>query len=217
MQTKCASGLGQCRSYSSQRPRTSTVSTSPCRHYESRDRPRRDHWKPIEARERERHRVNAFFNSLPAGEHPEYEVFLPGDPDCPELSERGKSQGIIIRVKDLKGTNRYVHRTWLRDACQCSRCVDPNTGLKKAYTHAFPEHLPIASAKFLKDGSLSVSWSNDIYTDGNNHLSTYPPGFFTRLYLELAYQRMSPEPVMFSRPRILWNRAIMERALVNIP
>lgn len=65
-----------------------------------------------------------------------------------------------------------AHRSWLREACTCERCVDPSSGQKRFASADVPDDLKI-SALAAVDGSLEVLWEDDFLT-GGTHRSTYP-------------------------------------------
>ncbi|KAI1111734.1 Clavaminate synthase-like protein [Nemania sp. NC0429] len=65
-----------------------------------------------------------------------------------------------------------AHRSWLRDACTCARCVDPSSGQKRFASTDVPDDLRI-SALATVDGKLEVMWEDDFLT-GGTHRSTYP-------------------------------------------
>lgn len=68
-----------------------------------------------------------------------------------------------------------ISQLWLRDACQCPLCVSDSSGQKRFATCDIPSNLKVDSLKVLEDGSLEVSWANDIALDGSEHVSTYSP------------------------------------------
>lgn len=80
-------------------------------------------------------------------------------------------------IINSKGNEYVFNEILLRDSCSCTRCVDPSTSQKLFDTASIPFTLKATQSEILSDGSLSVTWKNDIpgYED---HTSVYPPTFF---------------------------------------
>lgn len=68
---------------------------------------------------------------------------------------------------------------WLRDACHCELCVDPSSKQKHFQTSDIPLEIDYLSRDVGPDGTLSVTWSNDIQGFGSNHVSTYTKDFLS--------------------------------------
>lgn len=83
------------------------------------------------------------------------------------------SKGITLKFEKL-GNPVSVSRLWLRDACQCHLCVSESSGQKRFATCDIPSDLKVDSLKVLEDGSLEVSWANDMAPGSAGHVSTYP-------------------------------------------
>ncbi|KAJ8109381.1 hypothetical protein ONZ43_g6153 [Nemania bipapillata] len=79
---------------------------------------------------------------------------------------------IVYRPRLLK-----IHRSCLRDACTCERCVDPSSGQKRFSSADVPSDLDIQNLGVAEDGSLQVYWKRDFFT-GDTHVSTYPSTIF---------------------------------------
>ncbi|OTB18111.1 hypothetical protein K445DRAFT_314933 [Daldinia sp. EC12] len=86
----------------------------------------------------------------------------------------------VIRLKD-EDTIQYgdpdkkplvLDRHWLRDACQCNLCVNPDSGQKNFSTCDVPTRLPIKDIKTTDDGGLDVVWEIDFLSSGD-HVSHY--------------------------------------------
>lgn len=92
----------------------------------------------------------------------------------------------------------------LRDACQCSRCVDPDSGQKTFATTHLPNKPELQSAEFDAGGSLTVVWENDPLSGGGTHESVYTPEFIER-WKETSQRKLIP--------RVLWDRAMLEEEL----
>ncbi|KAI0112710.1 hypothetical protein F4776DRAFT_347304 [Hypoxylon sp. NC0597] len=97
----------------------------------------------------------------------------------------------------------FVGRHWLRDSCECSICVDPDSGQKNFGTCDVPTELPIEGIPKIEDGVLEVIWENDFLSSGN-HISRYP---LSMLRKEL------PDPLP---TRTLWDKATFEKDRLSI-
>ncbi|KAI2784954.1 Clavaminate synthase-like protein [Daldinia loculata] len=97
-----------------------------------------------------------------------------------------------------------LDRHWLRDSCQCSICVNPDSGQKNFGTCDIPTELSIKSIKTTKDGGLRVVWEKDFLSSGN-HVSQYT-----------ANQLDSSQPE-YELPGItLWDKDIFQRDRLTI-
>ncbi len=63
---------------------------------------------------------------------------------------------------------------WLRDACQCPRCVHPTTRQKLHRSSDFPLDIRPIRPVALDQSSATISWSH-------NHVSTYSDSYIRRL------------------------------------
>ncbi|GAB1318147.1 Gamma-butyrobetaine dioxygenase [Madurella fahalii] len=70
--------------------------------------------------------------------------------------------------------NIQLSKLWLRDACACPKCVDPDSGQKNFSTTDLPDKLHVKHAELGPDGSLTVVWSSDRPSGGAPHTSTFP-------------------------------------------
>ncbi|KAI0123190.1 hypothetical protein BJ170DRAFT_557496, partial [Xylariales sp. AK1849] len=67
-----------------------------------------------------------------------------------------------------------LSRQWLRDACDCERCIDPYSGQKTFSTTDIPYELSIQETRKAVDGSLQVLWGQDFHSSGREpHVSQY--------------------------------------------
>jgi gamma-butyrobetaine dioxygenase len=78
------------------------------------------------------------------------------------------SRGNKYRIKPT------VSNEWLRDACPCNKCVDPDSGQKTFSTTEVRDHPRWKSATHGDDGSLTVVWAKDRLSGGEDHTSVYP-------------------------------------------
>ncbi|KAI1661129.1 Clavaminate synthase-like protein [Daldinia decipiens] len=76
-----------------------------------------------------------------------------------------------------------LDRHWLRDSCQCSICVNPDSGQKNFGTCDVPTELDIKSIQPTEEGGLRVIWEGDFLSSGN-HVSYYTANQLDSLRLE---------------------------------
>lgn len=98
-----------------------------------------------------------------------------------------------------------VSKLWLRDACQCHRCVSESSGQKRFATCDIPSDLKVDGLRVLEDGGLEVSWADDLAFGGDQHVSTYPLSLLHDILLR-------PMPYRRSRSaREIWNSRHFEK------
>lgn len=147
-----------------------------------------------------------------------------------EGASRPDYKGIIRDVDHLKATitlpqtamnqlherNIDVHFVQLRDACQCPRCVDPQTKQRFFRTGDIPKDITPRQMRWLNtevendaEKILEIYWNKDIagYDHGETHVTRltadeikYPSAYFHQ-------KTLSAE-----KPRAYWNRKDMEAA-----
>lgn len=98
-------------------------------------------------------------------------------------------------------------RLWLRDACDCSICVNSSSKQKTFQTTDIPSNISVKTKKTLPDGSLQFTWENDIPGVGDDHVSTYSKDFLS-LY---SKKQFTVEAVRNQKPRIHWDNATISR------
>lgn len=69
---------------------------------------------------------------------------------------------------------------WLRDACNCPRCVDQSTRQKLFQTSDLPLNIE-AKVVAQTDTAVTMAWENDIPAYGSDHISTYQKGMLSNL------------------------------------
>ncbi|KAI0833088.1 Clavaminate synthase-like protein [Hypoxylon sp. FL0890] len=100
-----------------------------------------------------------------------------------------------------------LDRHWLRDACNCSICVDPDSGQKNFGTCDVPSELPIQKISRTEDGGVEIVWDDDFLNSGK-HVSRYPPA---------AIERQLLSGRSFHLPhQTLWDKAIIEQDRLTI-
>lgn len=101
---------------------------------------------------------------------------------------------------------RYAEKSpfFLRDACQCTACVDPSSGQRDFDFTEIPLNIQATNVGFdVGTGEWKVTWENDI--PGHvDHVSTYPRTMIEQLLLD--------QPVGLRGERILslWNARTFE-------
>ncbi|TVY48350.1 Gamma-butyrobetaine dioxygenase [Lachnellula occidentalis] len=68
------------------------------------------------------------------------------------------------------------HPVLLRDACMCSKCVDPYSTQKNFQTPEIPTHIKVRAIETLANGDIHIKWENDIPGFGDDHVSIFPSG-----------------------------------------
>lgn len=112
--------------------------------------------------------------------------------------------------RDIKintnGKEYMVDKIVLRDSCSCARCVDPSTKQKLFDTASIPFKVNAIQLVVHSDGSVSVSWENDIPGYGN-HTSSYPQ----KLFSSNSRFESRKRALQNSFPHVLWNRKAVEK------
>jgi gamma-butyrobetaine dioxygenase len=98
---------------------------------------------------------------------------------------------------------------WLRDACSCELCVDPSSKQKRFQTSDIPLEVNYLAKDVGPDGSLSVTWSNDIQGFGSAHVSTYTKDFLS------LYGSSKSAAFRYSRHKAmkLWDKAMITESV----
>ncbi|TVY42776.1 Gamma-butyrobetaine dioxygenase [Lachnellula subtilissima] len=68
------------------------------------------------------------------------------------------------------------HPILLRDACMCSKCVDPYSTQKNFQTPEIPPNIQVRSIETSATGDIHIKWENDIPGFGDDHVSFFPSG-----------------------------------------
>lgn len=96
---------------------------------------------------------------------------------------------------------------WLRDACGCELCVDPSSKQKRFQTSDIPLEIDYLSKEIGPDGTLSVTWSNDIQGFGSNHVSTYTKDFLPLHLYKGGAETAGPPHYKF------WDKAMIKESV----
>jgi gamma-butyrobetaine dioxygenase len=78
---------------------------------------------------------------------------------------------------------------FLRDACECKKCVDPSSKQKNFQTTDIPDNIKATSVKILPDGAAEVVWENDIRGFEAGHKSVYSNTMLKSLSTALNQRR----------------------------
>lgn len=102
-------------------------------------------------------------------------------PQWAESEEAGRVLKIHFTGKDKRdivATGQFNSKTFpamfLRDACTCHSCVDPNSTQKNFSTTDIPLDIKIKSVECTETG-LEIAWENDISGFGDDHISVISP------------------------------------------
>lgn len=122
-------------------------------------------------------------------------------------SPDAKSIRIYFRVGRYNDSNRHsmeLSRLYLRDICQCSKCISPSSGRKTFATCDIPpvprlRDPDTESIRLSTDGSLEITWEDDFLT-GGRHTSVYSQELLNHLaeYNGKTYHYNQPR-------RLLWD------------
>lgn len=86
--------------------------------------------------------------------------------------------------------------------------MDPSSKQKRFQTSDIPLEIDYASKEVGPDGTLSVTWANDIQGFGSNHVSTY-----TKDFLSLYENNNETTKSVLSGKRICWDEAIITKSV----
>lgn len=101
---------------------------------------------------------------------------------------------------------------WLRDACPCPRCVDPDSGQKNFSTTELSSYPIIDGASLLPDGSLEVVFANDRLTANKSHTSVFPADEVKSWLKDASGMRGEFRQAY---PNIPWNKSMFEARLAQ--
>ncbi len=97
------------------------------------------------------------------------------------------------------------HPAFLRDMCGCPRCRDPSSTQKNFQTTDIPEEIKAREVEFGEDGSVNITWENDIPGFGSDHVTTFSETFLHQKLTRrsaAAARFEPPEPRLWSKRRI---------------
>lgn len=96
---------------------------------------------------------------------------------------------------------------FLRDSCQCARCVDPSTQQKLFQTADIPSDIQAVQNSGSEEGLLRFSWVNDIPNSGEDHITELPAELLVDVLAKEQILGSSRAPL---RERTLWDRQRMQ-------
>lgn len=103
---------------------------------------------------------------------------------------------------------------WLRDACDCPRCVDQSTRQKLFQTCDIPLNIK-ANVIEESDDAFKVLWQNDLATAGSEHISVYDKDTLST-YLKPKVGKDGATATGPPSPTVqLWDGASMARGLLT--
>jgi gamma-butyrobetaine dioxygenase len=94
------------------------------------------------------------------------------------------------RVSTVEIEGVTLSKLLLRDACTCSKCVDPSSTQKNFQTTQIPKNIDVGPIARSLNGNIEVTWENDIPGIGSDHVSTYS----RQLFQVEAYQNHVTDP-----------------------
>jgi gamma-butyrobetaine dioxygenase len=121
----------------------------------------------------------------------------------PQIPKQSKSHPVVGKLLDRPDP------FWLRDACSCELCVDPSSKQKHFQTSDIPLEIDYLSKEVGPDGTLIVTWSNDIPGFGSNHVSTYTNSFLSSYSNNSRVKAEEPYPYRY-RECTRWDKAIIK-------
>ena len=111
----------------------------------------------------------------------------------------GESHGVPLRIHGFAHPISF-ETLYLRDACSCSRCIDPSTSQKLFESADIPLDINVEKVRYRLDGTVQITWGHDI-PGYKHHTSTFSSTFLERTSSTKAEIRQSfPQ-------RIPWDRA----------
>lgn len=110
-----------------------------------------------------------------------------------------------------QGNDRSVSPIWLRDACECSDCVDPSTRQKSFATTDIPPSIQ-AQTSTQSDDSLTIQWKNDIRGSSEGHSTT-----LSSSRLSSMFNQFKDLKELRNTTRRTWERQDFEQQCIDIP
>ncbi|PGH06550.1 trimethyllysine dioxygenase [Helicocarpus griseus UAMH5409] len=123
------------------------------------------------------------FSSLAANHHPEA---------LPRSATRSELDYAPVTVDLPGGSTGKWPSLWLRDNCQCSKCIHPDTRQRLVDTFSIPEDIKPLAVRNLEN-HLEIEWAND------GHTSTYRYNWLSEHHLN--QNSSEPNSVKFSPER----------------
>src|SRR3569833_2409907 len=86
----------------------------------------------------------------------------------------------VVTLKTNEAALVRLSRSWLRDSCQCERCVDPHSGQKRFAEADVPLNPPISSATLAANQSLRIVWADGVLAGGAARTYVYPKALWSQ-------------------------------------
>ncbi|KAL2125629.1 hypothetical protein VTJ04DRAFT_1994 [Mycothermus thermophilus] len=147
----------------------------------------------------------------------------PEDPSKPLKYRRTSRDGVVrwdrsflrFRYHDEDWDDEVVFSTlWLRDSCECPRCVDPHSGQKTFSTTDLPLVPALKDAIITPGRHLQLTFAADPVSGGEDHVVVYP--YETILDWRTAGGRWNRYGFTSNRPEnIPWDKASYTELLAN--
>lgn len=93
-------------------------------------------------------------------------------PSIEQSADLKKDAGLVNVT--IKGKEYSFNPIFLRDACQCSKCVDSSTQQKLFQTSDIPHNVRVTVRSTPNDQSLRLSWTEDHPSVGEEHVTELP-------------------------------------------
>jgi alpha-ketoglutarate-dependent taurine dioxygenase len=119
----------------------------------------------------------------------------------PGLTAKAVSQNLFTSDGGI-----YINPLYLRDACNCSQCVDPSTRQRNYSFIQIPSLIKPVLKEIDENHTYHVSWEHDVPGFDESHVSLYPASRIERLIKTSDAERGHPKN---SKPssRQLWDNA----------
>ncbi|KAL0943489.1 gamma-butyrobetaine dioxygenase (TfdA family Taurine catabolism dioxygenase) [Colletotrichum truncatum] len=117
---------------------------------------------------------------------------------------------------------RSFDAVYLRDRCPCPQCISPSSGNKSFSTAEIPETLEFESVTEQPDGSVHITWKNDVpRAAAAGHVSVFPAEGTQSMHRIFSEQPQAYAPLKtpFDRNpirRVLWNNETLAPRLQKI-
>ncbi len=126
----------------------------------------------------------------------------------------GSLSKLLFTEFDIGTFKIAIPNVILRDACECSKCLDPSTRQKLFETHKLDMRMRHNRIKQLKDGSFEVFWEPVKEIDGEEqHRSVYSKAFI----MNNASNNMASKKSNHMGKPIHWDSSMMSENISHIP
>lgn len=122
-----------------------------------------------------------------------------------EPQAKPKTDVEYIKIGDFEP----FHPAFLRDACQCEKCVDPSSKQKNFQSTDIPRDLKAATVDVSPEGTANIVWENDVPGFELGHKSVFSKEFFV-----IHSNATEQTKARFQRnARKLWNKETIAKKL----